>query len=55
MNILVLFFLKKIIPPDEDNEVENCMANELGHVSFFGPIRSFKINNCHVTRQGKQT
>ena len=29
----ILVFQKKLIPPDEDNEVENCMANELGHVT----------------------
>ena len=43
-----------MIPPDEDNEVETCMANELGHVTSLGPIRSFKINKCHVTQWGKQ-
>ena len=30
------------------------MANELGHVTLIGTIRSFKINNGHVTQQGKQ-
>ena len=30
-NILVFFL---IIPPDEDNEAEYCMANELGHVNY---------------------
>ena len=47
-------FFFKIIPPDEDNDVENCMASELGHLTSFGPIRSFKPNNCHVTQQDKQ-
>ena len=22
------------MPPDEDNKVENCMANKLGHVTY---------------------
>ena len=44
----------KIVPPDGDKEVENCMTNELGHMTSIGPIRSFKIKNCHVTQQGKQ-
>ena len=34
--------------------MENCMANELGHVTLLGPIRSFKINNGHLPQQGKQ-
>ena len=29
----ILVFLKQITSPDEDNEVENCMANELGNVT----------------------
>ena len=24
------------IPPDEDNKVENCLAKELGHVTYSG-------------------
>ena len=37
-----------------DNEVENCMANELGHVTYLDQSWTFKINNGHVTHQGKQ-
>ena len=51
---IFLFFLKKIIPPDEDNEVENCMAKYLGHVTYFDKSWSFRINTGHVTHQGKQ-
>ena len=34
--------------------VENCMANELGHMTIIRPISSFKINSGHVTHWGKQ-
>ena len=32
-NFIQEFLFFYIIPPDEDNEVENCMANKLGHVT----------------------
>ena len=50
----ILVFLKKIIPPDEDIEFENCMGKYLGHVTYLDQSWSFKINTGHVTHQGKQ-
>ena len=38
----------------EDNEVENCMAKYLGHMTYLDQSRSFKINTGHVTHQDKQ-
>ena len=38
----------------EDDEVENCMAKYLGHVTYLYQSWSFKINTGHVIHQGKQ-
>ena len=49
-NILVF---KKIIPPDEDNLVENCNGISIGHVTLIDQSESSKIITSHVTHEGK--
>ena len=51
---MFLFFFFLIIPPAEDNEVENCMAKYSRYVTYLDQSWSLKINNGHVTHLGKQ-
>ena len=48
----MFFFLQKI-PPDEDNSVENCMADCFGHMTRSDQSELIKTNNDHVTHKGK--
>ena len=51
----IILFTLQIIPSDEDNRVENCMANCCGHVTHSDQSELIKINNDHVTHLGKET
>ena len=48
-----MLVLLQIIPPDEDNSVENSMADCFGHMTRMDQSESIKTNTDHVTHKGK--